>query len=120
MGKTRYIEKERNTRGIIGVFVGIIVFLTIFSPFYLLTIQYYVGSVIREIFEWIGNLSLMGGGVLLIFSVINAFFGKVINVKWFATAIALLWIGSWCTGIFIEIMGIPIGNTQGSGGTGFH
>ena len=121
MEKNRYIERKRSSRGIIGVFFGIVVFLTIFSPFYLLTIRYHVGYILNEIFEWIGKASLMGGGVLLIFSVINVFIGKVINLKWIVTGIALLWIGSWCTGMVIEIFGIPIGNTQGSGvGTGYH
>ena len=119
--KTHYIEKQRHTRAIIGVFFGIIVFLTVFSPFYLLTVQYHVGYIIKELFTWIGRACMMGGGTLLALFIINLFASKRINLKWLVTAIALLWIAGWCTGSVVELFGIPIGNTQPIGtGKGYH
>ncbi len=119
MEKKRYIERERASRGIIGVFFGIILFLTIFSPFYLLTIRYHVGYVLKGIFDWIGKVSLMGGSCILIISVMGIFLRVKLNIRWVIIGIALLWIGFWSTGI--DLLGLFNGSSQGSGtGTGYH
>lgn len=121
MEKKRYIEKQRNSRGIIAVFLGILIFLVFFFPFYGLSMRYYIGYGIRTLFNGIGSLSLMGGSFLLILSVISLFFGKKIRVGWLIVAVVLIWIGGWCTGTYINLFGFLVGNTQGSGaGTGYH
>jgi len=121
MEKKRYIIKENKSKGIIAVFFGILIFIIFFFPFYGLSLRYYIGYGLKKLFNGIGMLSLMGGTFLLILSAISLLLEKKIRLGWFVVAIALFWVGSWCTGIIVEILGIPIGNTQGSGaGSGFH
>lgn len=107
----------RSSRWIYFVFFCIIVFVVIFFPFYAINLRYQLSYIFGQIFDTIGWFSLYIGGIMTVISVLSIFTGgRSIRVHYLIIGIVLLWIGSWCTGIVINIFGIPIGNDQVTGG----
>lgn len=94
--------------------------MLIFFPFFAVNLRYQLGYVFGKIIDMIGHYSLIGGGFLLILYVMSIFIGKTIRMRWLIAGIVLLWIGCWCTGLIIEIFGIPIGEATNSGGYGYY
>lgn len=102
------------------VFFGILIFVFIFFPFFAFNLRYQLGYIFQTIMDYIGNTCLTVGGFLIILCVAGLIVGKSIKVGWFVVAIVLLWVGCWCTGVIIDFWGIIIGNSQNSGGGGYH
>ncbi|MHA2127949.1 MAG: hypothetical protein ACW99E_21810 [Promethearchaeota archaeon] len=77
-----------------------------------------MGYIFRKTLNFIGTTCLTFGGIITIFSIVRLFLDHRINTKWFIMGIVLLWIGSWCTGIAINLFGIQIGRDNTS--VGYH
>lgn len=98
------------------VIFGIALFILIFFPFYGINLRYHLGYILNKLFDTIGRFSLIGGAFLIILCLISVFLERKIRLGWFIVAIVLLWVGSWTTGIIIEIWEFIIGNPQNTGG----
>ncbi len=98
------------------VIFGIALFVLIFFPFYGISLRFHLGYILKKLFDTIGRFSLIGGAFLIILCLISVFLGRKIRVGWFIVAIVLLWVGSWSTGIIIDIWGFIIGTSENTGG----
>jgi len=98
------------------VLFGIAIFVLVFFPFYGLTLRFHIGYVLKKLFDTIGRYSLIGGTFLIILCLISVFLERKIRLRWFIVAIVLLWVGSWTTGIIIDIWGFIIGTPENTGG----
>jgi len=116
-----YIPNQRKRSGTTKyVFFGIIVFVLFFFPFYGMNLRYQLGTIFSEIFDKIGMLCLMIGGIMLLFSFIGIFASRSVNTKYLIAGIILLWVGSWSTGAILNLFGFTIGEGTSSGGSGWH
>lgn len=102
------------------VLFGIAIFVLVFFPFYGIYLRFHIGYILNELFEWIGKLSFTGGFFLIILCIASLILGKKIRVGWFLTAIVLLWVGCWCTGIAFDFWNIITGDLSDGGSSGFY
>ena len=116
------ISNQKSTSGtMMTVIFGIVVFIVIFFPLYGLSLRFYIGYILKTIFDWIGRVSLTIGGFCLTVCILSIFIpGKSLNIKWAILGIALLWIGCWCTGEVLNFFGYIIGSGTSSGSSGYH
>ena len=105
------------SRWLYYVIFGIIVFALIFFPFYAVNLRYQLSYIFGQIFDTIGWISLSIGTLMMLISILGLFTGgRSIRFHYLIIGVVLLWIGSWCTGIIVEIFGITIGNETATGG----
>ena len=118
MKKEKYylLRPERNSKWTIYMFMGIIIFVLIYFPFFAVNLRYKVGSTFSKIFDTIGTACLMIGGALTAISLLSLFVSRSIRTRWLLVGIVLLWIGCWCTGSVLSIFGITIGNDTANPG----
>jgi len=118
MKKERYylLKPEKNSKWTIYMFMGIIIFIVIYFPFFAVNLRYQVGAAFSKIFDYIGGVCLTIGGAMTIISVLSLFVSKSIHTRSFLIGIVLLWIGCWCTGSVLTIFGITIGNETSNPG----
>jgi len=112
--------KRRNSRIPVFIFLGILVFVFVFFPFYGMNLRYHVAAVFSKIFDTIGIICLFAGGIATSISLIGILVGRSINTKTFIIGIVLLWVGCWCTGAVLDLFGITIGDSGVSGNPGYH
>jgi len=117
--KIKYLTEKKGPRSYATVFFVIVIFLLVF-PFFAVNLRYQVGSFFRIIFDYFGNVCLMGGGALFALWVLSIFANKSIKVHWLIVSLVLLWVGCWCTGATIEIWGYIIGEGANSGNSGYY
>ena len=102
------------------IFFGILLFVFIFFPFLALNLRYQVGGVISIFFDGIGGFSLAIGGIYTMIGFVGIFTRSHNWTKHIIIGVVLLWVGCWCTGAVIDFFGIIIGDSQNSGGGGYH
>ena len=107
---------QKKSRTMTLIIIGIIFFVGVLFPFIAVNLRYQVGSIFSKIFDSIGTLCMIFGGILTLFSVLSIFFQKSFRSRYFIMGIVLLWVGCWCTGAVIEIFGFTIGNEHATGG----
>ncbi|MFW9822400.1 MAG: hypothetical protein ACFFE4_05670 [Candidatus Thorarchaeota archaeon] len=112
MRKEKYYILENGTKWISYVIFGIVAFLFVFFPFFAVNLRYQVGAAFLKIFNFLGDVCITVGSALVLVCVVSVFTGRILRFKYFIVGIALLWVGSWCTGIPFEFLGIPIGIEQ--------
>lgn len=117
--KYRLNYEEKQTKGYLNIFFLILIFLIAF-PLFAVNLRYQLGSIFSIVFNYIGNMCFTFGGFLMILCIMSIFTGRSIKVGWFITAIVLLWVGCWCSGATLEIMGITIGEGANSGNSGYY
>ncbi|MFX1309857.1 MAG: hypothetical protein ACFE9M_04840 [Promethearchaeota archaeon] len=119
---THYIVKPKyeQSRRIIAILLGILIFVFVFFPFFGLTLRYQIGGLFSALLDGIGQLCLIIGGVLSLVGFVGIFTRSHNWAKHVIIGIALLWIGCWCTGAVLELFGIIIGGSTSSGGGGYH
>jgi len=117
--KIKYLTEKKGIRGYANVFFVIIGFLLVF-PFFAVNLRYQLGYIFSIIFNYIGNMCLTFGGFLMILCIVSLFTGRSIKVGWLMTAIVLLWVGCWCSGATLDIMGFTIGEGANSGNSGYY
>ena len=106
-----YSHKRRSPNKVFLAFLGILVFIAVYVPFFGSNLQYQTGTIFKFIFNTIGNLFLMLGGASLIINILKVF-GKRISIGGFTVSILLLWIGAFLTGTSFTIMGFLIGGNK--------
>jgi len=94
------------------VLFGIVAFLLVGFPFFAINMRFQLGAIFLKIFDTIGTYSMIIGGALVTISVLSLLTRSPIKMRTFMIGIALLWVGSWCTGTAINILGIPVGQQQ--------
>lgn len=108
---------NRSSRWIYLTFFCIIVFVLVFFPFYAINLRYQLSYIFGQIFDTIGWIALYIGAIMTLISILSIFTGgRNIRFHYLIVGVILLWVGSWCTGIVIEIFGITIGNETATGG----
>ena len=116
-----YLPDQRKTsRATMYIFFGILTFILVFFPFYGINLRYQVGFVFSKIFDTIGMISLMVGGVMTLISFLSVFTGRSVNTKYLIGGILLLWVGCWCTGAVLDLFGLSFGDSTSSGQGGYH
>ena len=105
------LKPERNSKWTIYIFIGIIIFVVIYFPFFAVNLRYQVGATFSKIFDYIGGVCLTVGSAMTLISVLSLFISRSMNTRWLIIGIALLWVGCWCTGSVLNLFGIiTIGN----------
>lgn len=101
------------------VFFGILIFVFLFFPFFAVNLRYQIGGIISILLDGIGGFSLAIGGIYTLLGVVGIFTRSHNWTRHVILGIVLLWVGSWCTGTVINLLGITIGESGSSGG-GYH
>lgn len=110
-------SSQGKSRWIYFTFFCIVAFILVFFPFYAINMRYQLGYIFRQIIDSIGWISLTLGGLLTMVSILSLFTGgRSLRFNYLIIGVVLLWIGSWCTGVVIDIFGITIGNERVLGG----
>ena len=110
-------KSGRSSRWIFFVFFCILAFILVFFPFYAINLRYQIGYIFGQIFDTIGWISLTLGGFLTALGFLSMITGRsVLRIRLFIIGVVLLWVGCWCTGVVVDILGITIGNEHASGG----
>ena len=119
---TQYIVKPKyeQSRRIIAILFGILIFVLVFFPFFGLNLRYQIGGVFSALIDGIGQFCLIIGGLLTIVGFVGIFTRSHNWAKHVIIGITLLWIGCWCTGAVLEFFGITIVDSTSSGGGGYH
>jgi hypothetical protein len=118
MKKEKYFvfEPEKNSKWVTYTFIGIIIFIIIYFPFFAVNLRYQVGATFSKIFDTFGAACLTIGSAMTVISVLSLFTSKSIRIRSFLIGIVLLWIGCWLTGSVLNIFGITIGNETSNPG----
>jgi hypothetical protein len=123
VSKKEYIiigsSNKSQSRAISNIFFLIIVILILF-PIFALPLKYQIGGVFSIIINGIGSFSLIVGGLYLVLGFIGIFTHSRDWVKKVIFGVVLLWVGSMCTGIVIDLFGIITIGSESSGGSGYH
>jgi peptidoglycan/LPS O-acetylase OafA/YrhL len=107
-----YHQKRRSPNKVFLAFLGILVFIAIYVPFFGSNLQYQTGTIFKYIFNTIGTLFLVLGGISLAINILKVFANKKISIGGFTISILLLWIGAFLTGTSFTIMGYLIGGDR--------
>ena len=119
MKKNEYVivgNYRSNKRLTLLFFVGILVFVLFFFPFFAVTWRYKVGKGISLIFDTIGMICLMVGALFTLIGVMGIFTKGYGLADKLITGIILLYIGCWLTGTVLEFFGVEIGRSGSSDG----
>jgi hypothetical protein len=106
-----YIQKKRSPNKVFLAFIGILVFIAIYVPFFGSNLQYQTGTIFKYIFNTIGTLFLVLGTTGFIINILKVF-GKKISIGGFTVSILLLWIGAFLTGTSFMIWGFLMGGER--------
>jgi len=105
------IYKKKSPSKVFLAFLGILMFITIYVPFFGSNLQYQTGTIFKFIFNTIGTLFLWLGFTSLIINILKVF-GKKISISGFIVSILLIWIGAFLTGTSFTILGFLIGGDR--------
>ena len=119
---TKYILKPKyeQSRWIIAIFFCILLFVFIFFPVFGLNWRYQIGGIFSTFIDGLGMFCLTIGGLFTFVGFIGIFTRSPHSVRNIIIGVTLLWIGCWCTGAVLNLLGITIGDTTSSGGSGYH
>jgi hypothetical protein len=119
---TQYIVKPKyeQSRRVVAILLGLLIFVLVFFPFFGLTLRHQIGGVFSALLDGIGQFCLTIGGLLTLIGFVGVFARSHSWPKQVIIGVTLLWIGCWCTGVVLELFGIPIGDSTSSGGSGYH
>ena len=106
-----YIQKKRSPNKVFLAFLGILVFIAVYVPFFGSNLQYQTGTIFKFIFNTIGTLCLVLGFTGLFINMLKVL-GKKISIGGFTISILLLWIGAFLTGTSFTIMGFLMGGER--------
>jgi hypothetical protein len=122
MAQKKYIiigEDKRN-KTVVYTFFGILIFVAVFFPLFELNFRYQLGQFFSKIFDIIGTISLTIGSAIVVITILTLFAGGKVFLRTLIVGIVLVWIGCWCTGAVVNLFGVSIGNSDTSGGAGYH
>lgn len=112
-------DKKSSFKGAYWVLFAILLFVAVYVPFFGANIRYQTGAILRTIFNTIGTICLVGGGILLAFGIISIFLKGSSGLAMLLAGVLILWIGSWLTGVpfLFDLFG---SGTNASESTGYH
>ncbi|MFX1411174.1 MAG: hypothetical protein ACFFA6_12545 [Promethearchaeota archaeon] len=99
------------------VFLGILIFILIYFPFFALSMRYKTEYIVSMVFDILGSICLTFGGFMILLGVCSIFVGRKFFLRTFILGIVLLYLGCWLTGTVLEFFGFPIGQSENPGGT---
>ncbi|MFX1314419.1 MAG: hypothetical protein ACFE9T_01015 [Promethearchaeota archaeon] len=99
------------------IFLGILIFILIYFPFFALSIRYKAEYIISIVFDILGGICLTFGGFMITLGVCSIFVGRKFFLRTFILGIVLLYLGCWLTGTVLEFFGFPIGQSGTTGGS---
>jgi len=106
-----YSQKRRSPSKVFLAFIGILVFIAVYVPFFGSNLQYQTGTIFKFIFNTIGTLCLVLGMTSFIINILKIFLKKI-SIGGFTVSILLLWIGAFLTGTSFIIWGFLIGGDR--------
>jgi len=110
MKKEKYYRITDDTSSMVPyVLFGIVAFIVIFFPFFAVNMRFQLGAIFLKIFDTIGVFSITIGSALVLVSVLSLFARGGLKTRSLMIGIALLWVGSWCTGVAINLFGFSVG-----------
>ena len=78
------------------IFLGIVIFISVFIPLFAPNLRYQVGRVFTSVFDFVGGICFYGGILLLIWGLAGLFCGKNFrSVKLLILGILMLWIAAF-------------------------
>jgi hypothetical protein len=101
------------------IVIGILIFIFVYFPFFATNLRYMVGSSLSLIFDAIGSLCLVVGGLFFTIGIMQLFTRGYNWVGNILLGVILLYIGCWLTGAVLNLMGFEFGNSDSSSG-GYH
>jgi hypothetical protein len=122
MGKRNMIvayryDRGRHSRPALYVFL-MILFIVVGAPFLGMYLRYQATTLFKFLFNTIGDLCLIAGGITLSYAIIKIFlFGKI-SIESIIGGVIFLWIGAFLTGVPATFLGISI--TPPMPPTGYH
>ena len=105
------VQKRRKSNKAFLAFLGILMFVAIFIPFFGSTLRYSTGTAFRTIFTYVGNFCFTFGGAMFAISLLQVFFRRI-KVKTLLLSALLMWIGAFLTGVPFELWGFSMGGKQ--------
>ena len=100
-----YQEKKSSTTFIVILF-GLVLFIFLFFPFFCGELKYHLGAMFSKIIDIIGTVSFTIGSLFFIVGVIGIFARSGKWMRNIIVGVALLWVGCWCSGTVIDILGL--------------
>lgn len=107
MSKSNYYhyQEKKSTTTIIVILFGLVIFIFLFFPFFGGELKYHLGSMFSKIIDIIGTLSFTIGTLFFIIGVIGIFAQSGKWIRNIIVGVVLLWVGGWCSGTVIGILG---------------
>ncbi|MFW9969451.1 MAG: hypothetical protein ACFFDF_04565 [Candidatus Odinarchaeota archaeon] len=102
------------------MFFALLIFIFVFFPIFGLNWRYEIGGVFSTLIDTVGSLCLTVGGLFTLIGFVGILTRSTHWIRNVIIGVALLWIGCWCTGAVLNLLGVPIGDTTSSGGSGWH
>jgi len=109
---------RRRTSRITILVIGVVLFLLVFMPFYGITLQYYIGTSFRLVFDYLGKIFQTVGGFTLLIVGAKLIIGHKIWVGGMVLGFLLLYMGAFLTGGTLVLFGMTV--YQPTNSPGFH
>ncbi|MBA7619976.1 hypothetical protein ES703_27318 [subsurface metagenome] len=106
-----YSQKRRSPNKVFLAFLGILVFIAVYIPFFGSNLQYQTGTIFKFIFNTIGTLCLVLGITGFIINILKIFLKKI-SIGGFTISVLLLWIGAFLTDTSFTIMSFLMGGDR--------
>ncbi|MBN1801093.1 MAG: hypothetical protein JW891_06260 [Candidatus Lokiarchaeota archaeon] len=112
-------DKKSSFKGAYWVLFALLLFVAIYVPFFGTNLRYQTSAVLKTVFNTIGTICLVGGGILIAFGIISIFLKGTRGLAMMLIGVLALWIGSWLTGtpFLFELFGL---GADASESTGYH
>ena len=119
MAIKKYYSMKEKKPPTLGIFFGIVVFVFLLFPFFIINLRYEIGSALSIIINGIGGFSMAIGWIFFGVGVVGVITRSRNWVRHVVIGVILLWIGAWCTGAIINLFWFTIGPDTNSG-SGYH
>ena len=112
MATKKYYKMKEKKSPTLSIFFGIVVFVFLLFPFFIINLRYEIGSALSIIINGIGGFSMVIGWIFLVFGVVGVITRSRYWVRHVVIGVILLWIGAWCTGAIVNFFGFNINNVS--------
>ena len=109
---------RRRTNKLTFFVIGMILFILVFMPFYGTTLRYYIGTSIRLVFDYLGNVFQTVGLAVLVIVFMQFLLYHKISPGGMIIGLILLYMGAFLTGGTVVIFGQTL--YQPTNTPGFH
>ena len=92
-------KKQSRQRWIFWIILGLIVFIFIYFPFFVLNLRFQAGQLISETLSSFGMILVPAGGILMIWGFITTLCSKSLRgIKTILVGFIFFYVGFWCNG----------------------